>query len=344
MRINWVARKDINKDLVNDLLEKCIESRHFTNFGKNVLMLEDYLHKVLKIDDDKKVLMVCNGACAINALVATLFDVYKKELRFAVQAFTFPCSKQLLLKDSIVMDIDENMGPSIKMLEERKNDYDAVLITNCFGCCVDINKYVDFCKDNNKILICDNAASPYTFYKGKNISNYGIGSVISLHHTKPIGFGEGGAIIINKEYYDVAKKMINFGYSNNNRYNYDIYASNYKMSEINAIYIYQWLLNLDKIINKYNMLYQYFISKYKGNIYKSYSDDIFIPATIPVILNKDLKYFHEKGIDAKKYYYPLIDCVNAKNIFDHIICFPINLDMTIDDIDYIIDIINDKYQ
>ena len=53
---------------------------------------------------------------------------------------------------------------------------------------------------NNKFLIFDNAATPFTYYKGKSCCNYGHGSTISFHHTKPLGFGEGGAIIVDKKY------------------------------------------------------------------------------------------------------------------------------------------------
>ena len=53
-----------------------------------------------------------------------------------------------------------------------------------------------------------------TFYKGRNSCNYGNGSIISFHHTKPFGFGEGGAIIIDSKYEEGARRLINFGISN----------------------------------------------------------------------------------------------------------------------------------
>ena len=40
---------------------------------------------------------------------------------------------------------------------------------NTGGNCVDIEKYENYCNEKKNFLIFDNAASSYTFYKGKNI-------------------------------------------------------------------------------------------------------------------------------------------------------------------------------
>lgn len=334
-RISWVNRKDVDAIKISENINECIESKHFTNGGKHVKNLQNKIKKILEIDEDKEVLMTCNGAVGINALIGCFNSVYNKKLKFAVQAFTFPCSHQCYLDDSIILDIDDNMGPDINKLNELKDQYDGVLITNCFGCTVNIELYEDFCKKNNKILLFDNAASPFTIYNGKNLLNYGDGCIISLHHTKPIGFGEGGAIIINKKYINQLEKIICFGYSQTDKYNYDIYASNYKMSEISAIYISQWLDNFDLIKNKHHDLISYFIKKINEKnstikLFKSYTMyENQLMSTIPVLFNKHTsinKSFN--NIEAKKYYFPLDkNCINSVNIFDHIICFPLNLDI-----------------
>ena len=43
-------------------------------------------------------------------------------------------------------------------------------------------------------------------------------------------------------------------------------------------------------------------------------------------------------IEAKKYYYPLNDAVNSNKLFDNIICLPLNLDITCENIDLYIKI------
>lgn len=348
--IKWVPNKSIDSDIVNSKINKCIESGAFSNFGNNVIALQEKIKTMLQIDKNMEVIMTCNGSCALNALVSLYNKIYQKHLKFAIQSFTFPSSNQGALCDSIVVDIDNNMELSLIKLEKIKDEYDGMIVTNCFGTCVDIQKYVDFAKQYNKILLFDNAGSPYTFYNGKNICDYGNGSIISFHHTKPLGFGEGGAIIINSKYKEQVEKIISFGYGNitNILKQYDIYSSNYKMSEISAIYLDQWLKknNFDRIKNTHIELYKYFKKKIENikniTLFKSYSDNNSIMSTIPIIFNNEvnIQIFIENNIEAKKYYYPLNgECPNSQYIYDHIICLPLNFTLTFEDIDKYIKII-----
>ena len=98
---------------------------------------------------------------------------------------------------SYIVDIDEGGGLDLSKVPA---DSDGIIVTNIFGNVVDIDKYVEWAEKNKKFLVFDNAATAYTFYKGKNSCNYGSGSILSFHHTKPFGFGEGGCIVIDKKY------------------------------------------------------------------------------------------------------------------------------------------------
>ena len=347
--INWVGNKTVNMNIVNNKIQECIENTNFTNNGKNVLQLQKDLKNLFHIDENKETLLTCNGDIGINAIIGGFNIHYQKKLRF-VQSFTFPTSIQGNLNDSIVFDIDENMGPDIKLLESRKHEYDGIVITNCFGLSVNIELYEKFCYDNNKILVFDNAASSMTFYKNKNHINYGHASMISLHHTKPIGFGEGGFILFDKKYLESMKKSICFGYTDIFKYNYDIYDNNYKISEIASIYISEYLKNIDIIFKHYTKIIKYFIEKIKKihNIfllqnYSEYEESLL--STIPIIFDKkvNIDKFIENKIEAKKYYYP-IENENHKNsqkLFDNIICLPLNLDIDEKIIDKYIEILNE---
>lgn len=336
MVVQWVNKKKINMENINIKINECIETKHFTNGGKNVTMLQEKIKKMFQIDSEKEVLLVCNGAMGINTLIGGLNMYFNKELKWVVQSFTFPCSCQGNLINSIIYDIDNNMGPNIEMLEKNVNEYDGILITNCFGCSVNIGLYEDFCKNNNKILLFDNAASPLTFYKDKNHLNYGNGCMVSLHHTKPIGFGEGGFIVFDKKYIDYMKRTICFGFSEKNRLEYNKYASNYKMSEIACIYIEDYLSNLTEIYNHHTKIISYFIKRIreeniKIKIFNSYSEyDKSLMATIPIVFNNKIEstIFIDNDIEAKKYYYPLdFKCENSVDLFSKIICLPLNIDI-----------------
>lgn len=351
--ISWVPKKTINIDNINNNILECVKTKHFTNNGKNVQLTQEKIKKIFKIDQDKEVLMTSNGAMGLNCLISGLNIKFNKKLRWVVQSFTFPCSTQGNLIDSIIIDIDENMGPNINELNEKINEYDGIVITNCFGTSVNIKLYEDFCKTHNKLLIFDNAASPLTYYENKNHINYGDGCMVSLHHTKPIGFGEGGFIVFKKEFLEFMEKALCFGYSTMNRYLYNMYANNYKMSEIACIYISDYLNNIDDINNHHITMINYFISEIKKNNidnkiklfpnYTNYSNCLM--ATIPIIFNNIVStdLFINNQIEAKKYYYPLgNNCSNSIDLFNKIICLPLNTDVTFQTIDLYVQIIK-KY-
>jgi len=348
--VSWDCHKSVDLDKINEKISECIESKHFTNNGKNVIDLQKKIHKIFCLDDDKEVLLVCNGSMGLNALIGGLNIHLGKKLRFAVQAFTYPCSVQGLLKDSLILDTDDNMGPNIFELEKHVNEYDGILITNCFGSSTNIDMYEQFSKINNKILLFDNASASYTVYNGKNHLNYGMGCMVSLQHSTPIGFGEGGFIVFDKIYLESMKRAICFGYTDTNIFDYNVYASNYKMSEIAAIYMNQYLYNLKKIYNHHIKMLTHFISKLKDtnlNVkilknYSNYEESLFsnIPIIFPVNISAHI--FIKNNIEAKKYYYPLnINCNNSMNLFNKIICLPLNLDVNETIIDKYIDIISE---
>ena len=348
--IKWIGQKKLNLDNINEKISKCFVTNHFTNNGKNVIETQIKIKDIFKIDNNKEVLLVCNGAMGLNSLVGGYNMLYNKKLKWAVQSFTFPCCVQGNLDDSIIFDVDINMGPDINKLTEELDNYDGIVITNCFGCSTNIELYELFCKKNNKILLFDNAASPISYYNEKNHLNYGNGTFVSLHHTKSIGFGEGGFIVFDKSMLEYMEKTICFGFTRENRQQFSIYANNYKMSEVACIYISEYLNNVDSIYKHQTKIIQYFIEqldKYKLNdkirLFKNYSNyNESLMSCIPIIFENiiDINIFITNGIEAKKYYFPLDNSIVSNEIFNKIICLPLNLDIDENIIDFYISIIN----
>ena len=347
MKINWVPKKNINKSKIDELLNKSIISNQFTNYGPNVQLLEAIIREKLQIDNSKAVIVVSNGSVALHSLASGIEYNHNKKINWATQSFTFPPSAQGTLKDVKIVDIDKDGGLN---LEELDNSIHGIIVTNIFGNVVDIKKYEEWASDNNKFLIFDNAATPYTFYNGKSCCNYGNGCTISFHHTKPLGFGEGGAIIVDKKYENNIRCLNNFGfYLKENLW--VRYGNNYKMSDISAVYIIQYLDNFDKIIEKHRVLYEYFKKqiiqkKLPLKLFPSFHDDGKItPSCFCLLFDESEKsYKIEKkilfsNIFCRKYYNPLKDTKNAVDIFNKILCLPCNVDMNIKDIDYILNLI-----
>ena len=351
--INWVPEKNINIKKVDELLQSSINSKQFTNYGPNVQLLEKYIKEKFEICNDKSVIVVTNASLGIQILTQGINFYENKNLQWSTQSFTFPPSNQGTLKNSIILDIDHEGGLNLDEVDENIN---GLIVTNIFGNIVDIDKYVEYCKFNNKILIFDNAATHYTFYKGKNCLNYGNGCIISFHHTKPFGFGEGGAIIVDKKYENVIRKLINFGIGYDENLYYLQEANNCKMSDIQAVYILQYLMdNFDNILKTHQELYNYLIKKIKNSnikLYPSFHDEeknilscfSFIFDTYKQSKNAEEELL-KNNIFCRKYYHPLKETKITCDIYNRILCVPCHKDMTFNDIDNIYNtIINIFYQ
>jgi len=345
MEINWVPNKKINNKKIYKLLKKSIEKGHFSNRGPNVQLLEKVIKEKLQIDDSKSVIVVSNGSVALHSLATSLEYYNKQKINWATQSFTFPPSAQGTLSNAKIVDIDKEGGLNLDDLDETIN---GIIVTNIFGNIVDIDKYENWAKVNNKFLIFDNAATPFTFYKGKSCCNYGNGSTISFHHTKPLGFGEGGAIIVDKKYEKNIRCLNNFGIGLTDDY-WVREGNNYKMSDISAIYILQYLDNFDYITKKHQNLYNYFKNRIinmelKIKFFPSFHDeDKIMPSCFCLLFdnyddNIRIKML-ENNIFCRKYYFPLEKTKNTLEFYNKILCLPCTIDMTIKSIEYIINII-----
>ena len=347
--INWVPNKQIDHNRVKDILQKSISANQFTNGGPTVDLLEKTIGNIFKIDNDKSIICVSNGTVALWAAVAAIELYNNKDLQFYTQAFTFPASAQGYLDNVIIIDIDNDGGMDLNQIDCSKCD--GIIVTNIFGNVVDISKYEKWSKENNKYLIFDNAATSNTFYKGKNSCNYGTAATLSFHHTKPIGFGEGGCIIIDKQYEKTLRNIINFGIDNTSPLGkWHRKGGNYKMSDIQAAYILQYLDRFDAIVQKTSELYEYFLDLIKLlpsiNLFPNFSDGSPFVSCISIFSensNDIIERLLKHNIYCRKYYNPLIASSVATKFYDNIVCISFTVDMTKNDIDFIINILGLKY-
>jgi dTDP-4-amino-4,6-dideoxygalactose transaminase len=343
--ISWVSKKSINKEYVNELLSLSEESNQYTNGGPVVSLLEKNLYEILKIDKSKSIVCVSNGTVALWAAVAAIELYENRDLQFCTQSFTFPSSAQGYLDNVIIIDIDNEGGLDLSKVDLSKCD--GIIVTNIFGNVVDIKKYEDWASLNNKFLIFDNAATSYTFYKGKNSCNYGNATTISFHHTKPIGFGEGGAIIIDSKYEQSLRNIINFGIDNKSPTGkWHRKGGNYKMSDIQAAYILQYICRFDELFTKSSNLYSYLVEKIKDiheiKLFPNFSDNNPYLSCISFLVpnsNRIIKSLLDSNIYCRKYYNPLEPSRVAVDIYNKIVCISFTVDMVSSDIDRILEIV-----
>ena len=159
----------------------------------------------------------------------------------------------------------------------------------------DLDQTIEKTEGRNKILILDNATVPYTFYKGRNSLNYGTASYLSLHTTKLIGMGEGGLVIIDKEYEEAVRRACNYGKVGEQ---FNERSGNFKMSEFSAAGILQYWDQFDfselrkRVVDNYYDL-RYMLRNEDGDFWPNYGDeDNFFPAWCPFIYSDPEKSKH----------------------------------------------------
>ena len=330
MYVNWLNHKEYDLSVVEKKLETSKRRNHFTNTGPLVTELECYLKEILKVDKNKRVFMAANGTAALHAIVSAINLKKGRDLKYATQDFTFPSSVLGPMRDAQVLDMTSEHEVQIPSL-----DVDGLVITNVFGNSLDVSVYEDWAKANDKVLIIDNAATPYTFYKGKNSINYGTASFISLHHTKPLGFGEGGFIIIDEEYAYEVERVLNFGFDANRDWN--THGSNFRMSDISAAFIFQHVeKNFYNMVSHHRELREAFYEVAKHNEWQLWNDksdgDPFLSSLLFFSDKAENEIKNLNRFEWKRYYKPLQGLPQSSEIYSKIHCLPCHSEVRVKDI------------
>ena len=317
--MSWTQHKKLNFARFRKKLELCEIENQFANYGRNVRDLERFLHRRLQIDSDKSVIVCVNATAGLHCLSILLNNNSKG---WATGAFTFPSSNCGELKNSEIVDIDVEGGIDLSLVKDKN-----LIITNLFGYLLNVPKYEQYCAENDLKLILDNAATPYSFINGRNSLNFGDGSVLSFHHTKLLGFSEGGCIIVPDYIEKKARQLINFGFDNDR--NYNPYGNNYKMNELTAAAILTFLEdNFKKIINHSRKMLKLSREVNCPQLY-SFSNHIYPMCICFINNNFNEEYLAKinKKVECKKYYRPLLPLTQSMKLYKTILCYPCHLDI-----------------
>jgi dTDP-4-amino-4,6-dideoxygalactose transaminase len=337
MKIDFLDNKIVRYDEIERILLDSKKKNHYTNDGPVKRKLEDKLGRLLCLNNNKRVLCCNNGTTALHCLM--FYCSYKHKItNWVTPAFTFPSCMVGHNFNIDVLDIDPNTHTLI-LNSKILSKYDGIIITNLFGSRSNLYQWSRLCSKNNKILIFDNAASPLSTFHDINICNFGDYSFGSLHHTKYMGFGEGGFIVVPKEDYEFLMSLTNFGFFGSKQYN--TLSSNFKMSDISAAFILDHINNYDfgKHLHNQNLLINgiHGMSHVKAFNYKPGT----VYNTFPVVFDHPVheSYFCDLGITAHKYYKPLLTLPAAYDLYSKIINFPLYAGLSKEQINYIIETI-----
>ena len=250
-------------------------------------------------------------------------------------------------------------------LKSLPEDCQGIIVTNVMGTAGNLERYHQWWLQDpkNRVLIMDNAAAPFTTTPSGSSHTLGVGSIVSLHHTKTVGFGEGGVVILSRELEKYGRRCINFGFDYTNAdthviYEFESMASNMKISDLAAA---ACLLRIEDAIslnllqhsrNVLSLMQQMLcksVFKFLLADQAKLHDTHVTPGAI-CLLAPSTEMAHaarsalrRNGFFVAQYYRPLqvAGCPNATSIFDRILCLPCHEEITAIHVEFMVKLVQE---
>lgn len=233
MPIPFIENKIYDFERISDLLALSVSQNHHANGGPVSRLLESMVAHLAKQPEQRKVIAVSSGTSALHmACGFHAINSKSNSFRWVTSAFNFFSAHVGPLSESIVIDCASNGGFDLETLKALPLDsYDGVVYTNVFAQYSNWCEVSAYCAQNGKSFVIDNATGLFD----RPTSAMKVGSpieIISGHHTKPWGVGEGGFIICDANDEAILRQLANFAVAFPKGSEYA--ASNYKISDLSA--------------------------------------------------------------------------------------------------------------
>lgn len=323
--IGFIDNKQLNRPMMDVYLELSQNHNQWANFGPASRYLEDVLCEKLNLDEDLDVVATSSGTAALWA--AMLYHQEKNHhhplhpfasIKWAVSDFTFPCFPKALFNMEF-MDCDEDgvldtTSPLDTSGWGKWESISGILFTDLYGS-ANLDRY--------KAVRCGT-----DYYVFKNVvvdgaMNFngnpkGPFEILSLHHTKPWGFGEGGCVVVPKEAKDAFYSIINFGRWADQQ-QYQQFSFNGKMSEIAAAAHIAWLDSFDD--RPYRDQF-YRIKEIAESFNLRVIDNPGCPCSVPVVCPEPVMDLENDILVLHKYYEPITGRPTATRLYERMVNWP----------------------
>lgn len=216
---------------LDSYIDRLYETGWITNNGELLQLLEKRLSSRLGVEN---LLLVSNGTLALQIMYKAL----GLKGKVITSPFSFVATTSSLMWEGlkpVFADIDpHSFNISVTQIESLiDQDTSAVLPVHVYGNACETEVLEDICSRNNLKLIYDAAHAFDVSDQNGSILKSGDASILSFHATKIFHTIEGGAIIFkNKDHYEKARLLINFGISGYDKI--DMLGINCKMNEFQA--------------------------------------------------------------------------------------------------------------
>ena len=300
-------RADIGKhDL--ELLSDSISAGHISGNGPFTKQAEARITEIL--GNDKTLLTTsCTHALEMAALLLRL----QPGDEVIVPAFTFVSTASAFMlygakpvfvdvrQDTLNIDIDQVEAAITSRTK-------AICVVHYGGIACEMERLVKISRDNNLVLIEDNAHGLFAKYKGKYLGTFGSLATQSFHETKNITCGEGGALIINDPSLSERAEILRekgtdrtkFLRGQVDKYTWVDVGSSWVISDLLAAILYGQLLRADEIYLQRIKIW----SRYHNELASWASSNSVITPTVPDGCEHTGHVYHlrfQRGIQRDKF-------------------------------------------
>lgn len=311
---------------------EAIESEWISNHGEFIQLATDKLKEIINA---KHVILMSNGTVATHCLFISLKYKYPH-----VEKIYVPNNCYVAAYNCALMEYDIENLEMMKINENTWNMCDdeeyllslepnsAIMIVHNLGGIIDVDRIKKIRPDI--ILVEDNCEGLFGKYNGKytGTSNSLLCSSVSFYGNKSITTGEGGAFITNNDdIYNYIKKVYSQGMSSV-RYIHDVLAYNYRMTNIQAAFLYDQLNDIDHILNLKTQVFKNYIELLHNEIENGKISLQLVPNNCEranwmfaikfnnnnKTINEVYNYFLEKGIETRPFFYTHNNHNHLKNI------------------------------
>ncbi len=293
------------------------------HFGK---LCQSFLESQLRI---KKSFLTTSGTSALE-MVALLCNL-KEDDEVIIPSYTFvSTANAFFIYNATLKFVDirpDTLNINETFIENAITEKTKIICpVHYAGVACEMDTIMKIAEKYNLIVIEDAAHAIFSCYKGKPLGSFGNMAALSFHETKNFISGEGGALIVNDDYFLERAHIIwekgtnrkHFFEGMVDKYTWVDKGSSFYPSELISAFLYAQFEEMKNIMSKRMKLWEFYNNNLKHLANKEYIKLPFIPvycehnAHMFYILlhsnierNNLLKYLKVRKIEAVFHYIPL---------------------------------------
>ena len=330
---------------------------------------------------NKKILLTTSCTSALE-MMGVLLDLEPGD-EVIMPSYTFvSTANAFVLRGAVPVFVDirpDTLNINEELVEQAITPRTkAIVAVHYAGVACEMDKLKEISQKHNLYLLEDAAQGFDSEYKGQKLGTIGDLGTYSFHETKNIISGEGGCLIINNDKFSERAEIIREKGTNRSKffrgqvdkYTWVDVGSSYLPSDMIAAYLYAQLDNSEKIQakriyiwNKYNEFFKKYedlglirrpiipdYCKHNAHIYYVLFNDL-------ETRTKFISYLKENNIQTVFHYIPLHSApaglkycktFGSMEVTDHIsdclVRMPMYYDLTDDDLDYIMHVVDNFFK